>query len=238
MSSVSKSNFAVANFLSLESQLATCMEYIPFVESNRQAISPKFVSIVMEACSLIDSVFRELTSDKVKHLNLKKYGLEHEAALSLDGNLSLFLSTPVQVLRPFRDWTNKQPGWWAAYNRLKHDRLNSYEAATYTNAVQAMAGAHQLMARNKQFVGEFIKAGWVDTNDDELMMTIASVAHLGALMRNPPEFVVESRLFASATVDNFILPESEDDPLYIQVDLEYGGVSNRVRSFLFAHEEW
>jgi hypothetical protein len=238
MSGIDKASFAVSSFSGLEVELIACREYLPFVEANKQAISPKFVPIIMEACSLIDSIFRENTADKTKHYNLKKYGLEHEPRLSLHEDLSLFLNSPVQILRPFKDWTKKQPDWWAAYNKLKHDRLNNYEAATYTNAVLSVAGAHQLMARNKIFVGEFIKAGWINVQDDELMMKVASSAQLGALMGNPPDMVIESRLFASPTLDNFVLPESEDDPLYIQVDYDYPGLSNRVRGFIFAHEEW
>lgn len=238
MSSIDKASFAVSSFSGLETQLIACNEYLPFVEANKQAISPKFVPIIIEACSLIDSIFRETTANKTQHYNLKKYGIEHEPTLSLDDDLSLFLSSPVQVLRPFKDWTKKQPDWWAAYNKLKHDRLNNYEVATYTNAVVAVAGLHQLMARNKIFVGEFIKSGWININDDELMMTVASSAQLGALMRNPPDMVIESRLFASPTLDNFVSPESEEDPRFIQVDYNYPGLSNRVRGFIFAHEEW
>jgi hypothetical protein len=218
MSSVDKASFAVSSLSGLEAQLIACREYLPFIEANKQAISPKFAPIIMEACSLIDSIFREITADKTQHYNLKKYGLEHEPKLSLDDDLSLFLSSPVQVLRPYKDWTKKQPDWWAAHNKLKHDRLNNYEVATYTNAVLSVAGAHQLMARNKIFVGEFIKAGWINIHDDELMIKVASSAQLGALMRNPPDMVIESRLFASPSMDNFVLPESTDDPLYIQVD--------------------
>jgi hypothetical protein len=238
MNGIDKASFVVASFAGLETQLVTCMEYVPFVEANKHAISPKFVPVIMESCSLIDSIFREITSDKTKHLNLKKHGLEHEPVLSLHENISLFLITPVQLLRPFRDWTHKPPDWWAAYNRLKHDRLNNYEVATYMNAVQSLAALHQLIARCKMFVGEFLKAGWIDTQDSELMVSLASAAHLGALMRNPPDAVIESKLFASATIDNFILPPSEDDPFYIQVDYDFPGISNRIRSFIFAHEEW
>jgi len=33
--------FAVSNFITLETQLQSCMDYIPFIENNRGVISPK-----------------------------------------------------------------------------------------------------------------------------------------------------------------------------------------------------
>lgn len=59
-----KANFVVASFTGLEEQLIHCMEYIPFVEGNKDVMSPKFIPIIMETCSLIDSIFREIIERK------------------------------------------------------------------------------------------------------------------------------------------------------------------------------
>src|SRR4029453_9774612 len=96
-----KHDFGISSFSVLEMQLINCMEYIPFIESNQKVISPKFVPIIVEACSLIDSILREIAEGESERYNLKKYSEIHEPNLSLEGNISLFLISPVQLLEPY-----------------------------------------------------------------------------------------------------------------------------------------
>jgi hypothetical protein len=238
MPSDSKLDFVIASFSALEAQLQDCLNYIPFIENNKSVLSPRFTPIVMESCSLIDSIFSRITNDKSKKYNLKKYADLHESTLSLEGNISLFLGSPLRVLQPYRDWTSRQPDWWAAYNALKHDRINNYEVATYTNAIQALAGLHQLIARCKFFIGGFLRAGWLDTQGFDLIADLGSAAHLGPLHPSPPIMVIESRFFASPTRENFINSADEEEPLYLDINFEMPGLSNRLRNFVFAHEDW
>jgi hypothetical protein len=231
-------DFVINNFSLLELQLASCMDYIPFIDINRDVVSPKFIPIITEACALTESIFREITGDKGKRYSFKKYAELHEPSLSLEGNISLFLSYPLQLLEPYRDWTKQQPAWWKAYNALKHDRLRNYHVATYANVVAALAGLHQLMSRCEIFIGSFLRAGWIDTEDAGLEERLGVAAHLGALHAGPPSMAVESKLFVSPTVENFINYTLGDDLLYLDVDYSIAGLSNRVRSFIFAHEDW
>lgn len=233
-----KADFVVASFSVLEVQLIHCMEYIPFIEGNKDVMSPKFIPIIMDTCSLIDSVLREMTGNKNERYSLKKYSEAHERVLLLEGNLTLFLSSPLQLLEPYKNWTKEQPEWWAAYNMLKHDRLNNYKASTYRSAVLALAGLHQLMSRSKAFIGSFLRAGWIDTQPFEVVEQLGSVANLGALYPNPPDMLIESKLYVSPTGENFIDYVSVEDPRFFEVDYDARGLSNRVRNFLFAHDEW
>lgn len=233
-----KADFVAASFSVLEEQLILCMEYIPFIEGNKDVMSPKFIPIIMDTCSLIDSVFREITENKDERYNLKKYSETYEPAFALEGNLTLFLSSPLQLLEPYKDWTKEQPEWWAAYNALKHDRLNNYKASTYRSAVLALAGLHQLMSRSKAFIGSFLRVGWIDTQSFEVVEQLGSVANLGALHPNPPDMLIESKLYLSSTGENFIGYHSYGDPRFFEVDYDARGLSNRVRNFLFAHDEW
>jgi len=230
-------DFVVSNFSLLELQLSSCMDYIPFVEGNRGVISPKFIPIVMEACALTESILKEITSDKGKRYDFKKYSELHEPSLSLESNISLFLSSPLQLLEPYKNWTKQQPAWWKAYNALKHDRLNNYHAATYANAVQSLAGLHQLMARRKMFIGSFLRSGWIETEYAYLEETLGVAAQLGSLHPGPPSMVIESELFVSPTVENFVSYRPGDDLLYLDVDYGMAGLSNRVRNLMLAHEE-
>lgn len=234
MDSREKIDFAISSFMVLERQLLNCMEYLPFIEANKQAVSPKFVTIIMDSCSLIDSIFYEIaSSDNKEHFNLKRYCSLYETELQLDENVSLFLVSPVRMMQPYKDWAKEQPRWWIANNSLKHDRLNNYHFATFEYAVQALAALHQLMIRQRDFIGGFLKAGWIDTNNIEVVENLGSAVQEGFR----PDVVVESRLFASGTRENFINAASSDH-LYFDVDYSANGLSNRIRNMLFAHEEW
>lgn len=230
-------DFCIASFSELEKQLVSCMEYIPFIDTNKQVLSPKFVPLIFEACSLIDSVFREMVGETTERFNLKKYSELYEPRLFLEERSSLFLVSPLQVLQPYKGWTVSQPEWWVAYNSLKHDRLNNYEVATYMNAVFALAALHQLIASFKEFIGGFLRVGWIHTRNIELIGNLGSVAHLGALHLSPPSMVIESKLFVSPTRENFI-SYHQDDPRYFDVDYSVSGLSQRIRDLLFAHEDW
>lgn len=230
-----KFDFAISTFSVLENQLVDCMEYLPFIQENEKAISPKFVPIIMDACSLIDSIFFEISAGNknIKHFNLKTYSKLHESKLKLDINTTLFLATPIRLLQPFKGWTKKQPEWWASYNSLKHDRLNNFHFATFTNAVQALAGLHQLMARQRDFIGGFLKAGWIDTTNIDVVVNLGSTAREGSMV----DIVIESKLFVSASYESFVNADASDD-LYFDVDYEAHGLSNRIRTILFGHEDW
>ena len=234
MDNKAKIDFAISSFVVLERQLSDCMEYLPFIDANRQAISPKFVPIITGACSLVDSIFFEITTGGSKErFNLKKYSDLHESRLQLENNATLFLASPIQMLQPYKRWTKEQPAWWNAYNNLKHDRLNNYQFATFTNAVQALAGLHQLMARQREFIGGFLKAGWIDTTNVEIIADLGSAAYEGSLV----DVVIESKLFASASYSNFVSPDNTNEE-FLDVDYEASGLSSRIRNILLGHEEW
>ena len=133
----------VANFLSLEERLRECMECIPYTSQNQDVVSPKFPPIILESCSLTESIFKQTTSDRERH-TLRTYAGVLEPDLELSDTTTIFLSHSLRFLRPFRNWQITPPTWWTAYNKLKHDRMGNYEAASYAATVNALAGLHQV----------------------------------------------------------------------------------------------
>jgi hypothetical protein len=220
-------HFVVANFEWLESELLKCMEYIPYIEQNRSVISPKFVPILMEACSLIDSVFRYMTNERGRH-TLKSYASMYEDRLELEEATSLLLVSPLQFLRPFQSWRMSVPSWWGAYNQVKHDRISNYSAATYTHAVTALAGLHQVLARSWDFLGHLMKAGWVNESAEHFADLIAS----RSAGTGPPDMPVETRLFVSPVRGNFV-DWSTEPP-----SIEYWEFTERVKNYIWEHEGW
>lgn len=220
--------FIVANYTSLEAQLVDCMEYIPYIQRNMDTVSPKFIPILIESCSLIDSIFRHM-SDGKKHYNLKEYSSMHEERLELEEASSLLLVSPMRILQPFKSWTKTPPEWWQAYNKVKHDRINNYHVATYNYTVLALVGLHQVIARSWMFIENLIKAGWFNMEDEEGFMDLISSR---CSCSGPPDLPVETKLIVSPIRDTFIVTMDEDDT----VVSERWRFSPRVTNFIWDHE--
>lgn len=231
MSTEDPRSFVVKAFRSLEDQLIACMEYVPYIEHNRTVASPKFVPLLMDACSLIESVFRHTMGDG-KRQTLKSYAATLEKRLSLEEATSLLLVSPMKMLRPFEGWTRAAPAWWDAYNSVKHDRIKNYDAATLEHAVTALAGLHQVLGRSRDFLSHLATAGWFNEGDEHFM-ELLTMNDVGC---GPPDMPVETRLYVSPTlgpigsfVDLSAVPPTID---------ESWNFSWRVRLFIIEAEKW
>ena len=194
-------SFVVTTFRSLEEQLISCMEYIPYLDQNLQVASPRLVPLLMDACSLIESIFRH-TQGNTQRGGLRSYATILEGRLGLEEATTLLLISPMKLLRPFAGWTSSVPPWWDAYNRLKHDRIQNSNAATLGYSVAALAGLHQVLARSREFFGNLAAAGWFNWNDAEHLMELFTMRDVG--VANPPEMPVETKLFVSSTIGSFV----------------------------------
>lgn len=224
-----KFNLTLTGFQSLETQMLQCMEFIPFIANNKSAVSPKFVTIILEACSLIDSTFRDAAEPPSKHLTMRDYARELENYFDLDESVSLGLTTPLSILRPFKNWTSEVPAWWVSYNQIKHDRLNNFSLATFETAFSALAGLHQVMARSLDFLGVMTAAGWFNAGSMAFGEMVA--ARIGSSGRSAGTLPAESRLFVSPATGNFV--ESDELRPKISDDCEF---SDRIKSIITAYE--
>lgn len=220
-----KLSFVVSNFEELESRLIECLSYIPFIENNKQVISPKFIPIILEACSLIDSVFKNSKGQKGKKHDLKSYTKLVEQHLYLEEAISIFLNPPLRFLTPFESWTKAAPSWWTAYNKLKHDRLDNYDAATYENAILAMSGLHQVISRSEEFAPVLLSAGWLNSNSHD----VGGLLSRRFSSSNP--IPVASKLFVSPLDRNFVNYDSG----YLEIET-FCDFTDRVKGILVAHE--
>lgn len=55
----------------------------------------------------------------------------------------------VPVLKPFDSFDTTSPGWWTAYNHVKHDYYNTMREATLGNVLGALGGLLLLNALHK-----------------------------------------------------------------------------------------
>lgn len=197
--------FVVSNFDNLEKQLLECMEFIPFIDQNKHAFSSKFIPIILESCSLTESILREITEGKSRRYSFKKYAEFNEAHLGLDETISIFLVSPIRFYQPYKGWAEKIPEWWDCYNKLKHDRLNNYEFATYETAVQSLVGLHQLISKCRLFTNHLIEAGWFNPSGEFMPELICvRISESGIPVSLIP---CESNLFVSPLDLNFVFFE-------------------------------
>ncbi len=221
-----KIGFVIDNFEELENQLIYIMKYVPFIPQNMATISPKFISIIFESCSLIDSIFKELTNEADKKYSLKKYSKIFEDELVLDSTISLFLSSSIIFYNPYKDWKNKTPKWWNTYNRLKHDRLNNFYLGTFEITIQCVCALHQLISKTRYFTNHLIKAGWFNESGNfipELIVT--RISETGIPLGIIP---CESKLFVSPLSENFVKYDN-NVPLINMDDCDF---SEKVKNIL------
>ncbi len=224
-----KFHFLVSNFEEIESQLDQCLNFIPFIDVNKQVVSPKFIPLIIESCGLIESIFKEMEGNEEERYGLKKYSELLEPYLDLEVAISIFLHPPIQFLNPFHDWTNAPPTWWLAYNKLKHDRLNNYDIATYENVILAISGLHQIISRNTDFVSTLLIAGWFNRDSPDIGELIAAKL---AGARAPIHVIpVESKYFVTPQHDNFVVINNGAQSVEESCDF-----SKRVRDILTVHE--
>lgn len=223
-----KVEFVVSNFIDLEKKLIDCLGYIPYKEQNYNTISPKFIPIILDTCSLIESIFKDIIG-KGK-FNFKDYSEKIDDKLDLTNTISVLLTSPVQFLEPFKNWKNKIPEWWNIYNKVKHDRLNNFHLITYNAVVLSLAALHQLISKNRKFTNCICANGWISP-DSEIIGEL-----YGARMINenclPINIIAcESKLFVSPLHLNFV--DKENDRFIVDYSCEF---SNRIRAMLTFNE--
>ena len=218
----------LSNFSSLENRLLEYLNFLPYTKDTCHVVSPCFIPIILDACSLIDSVLRHLIGESGKRNNFKYLAERSEDTLELADTYSIFLTPEITFLNPFSSWNTKVPDWWNAYNQLKHDRLNQYSNATYENTVSAVCGLHQVVARNHHFIPNLISAGWFDGDNPNLSELIAAqYIHMG--VRTFDLIPVETKLFVTPNQSNFV-DFSHNQP-FVKHDCHF---SPRIRSILAA----
>jgi hypothetical protein len=223
--------FVLASFTRLEDELLTCMSYVPYIDQNRDVVSPRFTPILMESCSLIDSIFRYQSDTSQRHA-LKDFAAEHEAQMELEDATSLLLVSPLAFVRPFAGWGTTAPDWWLAHNLAKHDRIRNHEAVTYRFTVESLVALHQVIARSWLFLGHLARWGWFNADDDDGLVELAAAR---ASSSGPPSLPVESRLIVSSIRDSFVEYDGDVPRVTDETPWRF---SRRVEQHIWENEGW
>ena len=199
-------------FLELEERLSELMRHVPYSENTEEVSLPRAAGIILEAGSLIDTVFRETMPTQASRgsLTMRDYRPHFEDKFHLSNLRSLMFYWPPKYLVPFSGWQaagaggEQQPSWWRAYSDMKHSRISSLPQATLGNAVLTLAALHQVMSQTSPFWEPLLRREMIDSNH----IHVANYVH--SLTTKQPwasEVVtVESALF-STTLGSKRFPE-------------------------------
>ena len=199
-----KIDFAVSNFNELELKLIDCMTYVPYINQNSNTISPKFIPIILEACSLIESIFKE--SIGCGKYTFKDYSKKLESELCLSDSISILLTSPIIFLEPYKNWETELPDWWDIYNKVKHDRLNNFHLITYNSVMMSLAALHLLISKNRIFTNHLMERNWIPSNQ-ETLSELFSARMINDNCIPIKAIPCESKLFVSPLGNNFVIKD-------------------------------
>jgi hypothetical protein len=184
--------------------LEEVLRIVPFCPEHGGMWSPRLATVLLEAGSQIDSLWRFEATENSLPKRIVPNG-------PIDWNITDFFSffgsslavkwvvffggERSQLVSPFTNWqgqANYKPlDWWKAYTALKHDRLANHTRATLAAAVEAVAGLFLAIARSGYCDEYLMQAGWVTCStyghDDDDKLDDFPAAN---------QAVIETRLFS------------------------------------------
>jgi hypothetical protein len=203
----------------LEERLIEFLKFFPFTSQNLNVSSPRLAGLITEACNILDSLFNEALNPKAVHRSVivcQKCGFErgkrsyditdyakfYSGTLRLPVVKSFMYVSPPQYVTPFQERLHLLSGgdymtlpWWSAYTRLKHNRIKNIEQATLANAVNALCGLHQVIAKLSSELGRAtLRHGWFQTGgmNPESLLKMFDCTYIWG----KETFLVETKLFA------------------------------------------
>jgi hypothetical protein len=131
-------------FLSIEADLEQTARFVEPREANDACFSVEFARILMAAASEAE-VSAKLLSAEIESQTVVD-GIETWRTI-LTGRypslhtMRVFVPRAGRTLELWSEWgSGRNPPWWSAHNRIKHDRHLQFQEANLKNAMNAVAG--------------------------------------------------------------------------------------------------
>jgi len=189
-------------FEELEFRLSEILKTTLYTDQNKDLFLPSLANIIVDTCSLIDTIFREeyrgTTSREV--VNIQDNCLYFEPILKLSRIKTVYLQYPLTYIIPFENWyddaTNeyKPVTWWQSHNDIKHDRIREFQKATLNNAVLSVAALHQVISQLETFKHALLRHEYLYTGQ----YSLDGALHYGYdASEKLIKFLIETELFAT-----------------------------------------
>lgn len=161
---VAGAELIVTWFRDLEDRFRELLRTVPITGQTEGIFLPTLSSIILEACSVLDTVFRDgyQPAAQARDANMPLYAVYYDPLYRLSSTKSIIYQYPLRLLRPFENWLDTNGmyqalEWWQNYNSLKHDRIANYELSTFRTALNALCALHQVIAKNPDFLESLIR---------------------------------------------------------------------------------
>jgi len=146
-------------FVELEQRLIGVLGYVPFSEKTKDVSIPRISSIILEAGSLVDTIFREtiVTEKTPDRLSMRDFAPYFEEKYHLSALRSIAFIWPPAYIVPFEPWSNAEADdraaltWWKTYTDMKHSRVRALDESTIGKGIESMAALHQVMSQTPHF---------------------------------------------------------------------------------------
>jgi len=131
-------------FLALESDLERLSRYVEFTKDNYKTYSLEMAHLLLAASSEVDVVLKGLCNrvdSKKKPDNIDGYREILRPKFPRLCEMQIRIPRFALDVIPWENWqSDKNPNWWRAYNKVKHDRAEFFKLANLQNTVAAIAG--------------------------------------------------------------------------------------------------
>ena len=168
-------NSVISSFSSTEAMLVDFLGVVPYCPEHEIVWSPRLVTILLEACSQLDSLWRSQAlvdglvdnPQQSNNLNITHY-FDYFADV-MAPRWVIFWGAQRRI-RPFELWENARltdhnasvsTEWWGAYNDVKHNRLSNEQKATLKNAVEAVGALFLAIVKCSHCWDAIAAANWI-----------------------------------------------------------------------------
>lgn len=150
-----------AHYISLEKEFANTLHYVSLSTENYSTFSEAYVKLMLEIGSEIDVLLKIYCKMLQNNFTGESIG-NYQTCIRTNKNDFIVQEVDVCntdiILKPWENWgetERKNPYWWIAYNKIKHERtdigtINSitkayYKFANLENTLSALAGLYQVL---------------------------------------------------------------------------------------------
>ena len=192
-------------YLELERRLCGFLQTIPFNTPNAKIALPPLANIIVDAGSLVDTIFREEFSrggNARKNPDIRDFAPHYETTLQLSTLKAVLYQYPFSYITPFAGRVNSATGkytplqWWDDYNKLKHERVKEYLRSTLGTAIATVGALFQVLARMNVFFDALLRQDMIDLNGISIDGPLRNILGLMQSRNILHSILIESELFA------------------------------------------
>ncbi len=130
----------------LTNELSEIFKTVEPTSQNMKCYGHKIRNLIILACTEVDDMCKSILNSNIyirKTIYTTKDHIKIKDVLKLNEyKIKLRKYPDIEISTPYLHWDHEEPTkslvWYAAYNSIKHDRINSYNLATLRSAIDSV----------------------------------------------------------------------------------------------------